>query len=165
MKGIVILAAAALGFGYLIPAAGQPPPAARQQIETSYKRENAALAKENVAGVMVHYAPDFVYKGPRGETYRAPQLQSVLSQMFAAMSGIRNATIITRFVPQGKGARARVKETLNAVFTPPGRAKPGKLVIVDDREDVWARAGNAWVKKSSRSFKQTATLDGKPLQM
>jgi hypothetical protein len=165
MKARRSTAAVVVLLGVAAAAIGQGVQEARVAIEAAYKRENAALAKENVAGVMINYAPDFLYRGPKGETYRAPQLQPVLVQMFASMRGIKNTTRITRFSVFRKEARARVMETLSAAFTPPGRSKAGKLVVVDEREDVWKVTGKGWLKSNSRSFKQKTTLDGKPFQM
>ncbi len=149
----------------LQPVAAQAPHAAsaRKQIETSYRRENAALEKENVAGVLVHYADDYVYNGPEGRVYRTPQLQPVLSEMFRLMSGIRSSTKIVKFTLRGKQAAARVTERVEAVMRDPSSRKTSKVVVVEERDDTWRIVSGAWIKKSSRSLKLTQTVDGKPV--
>ena len=136
---------------------------ARKQIEASYRRENAALAKENIAGVLVHYADDYVYNGPKGRVYRTPQLQPVLSEMFRLMSGIRSTTRTVRFAVRGKQAAARVTERVEAVMRDPSSRKTRKVVVVEERDDIWKLVSGAWIKKSSRSLKLTQTVDGKPV--
>ena len=147
------------------PVAAQVPSAAdaRKQIEANYRRENAALQKEDVAGVLVHYDKNYRYHGPKGRVYRTPELQPVLVEMFRLMSGIRASTKIQRFALRGKEASVRVIERVDAVMKDPSTRKTSKVVVAEDRDDVWKLVNRAWIKKSSRSLKLTQTLDGKPI--
>src|SRR5688572_11484009 len=102
-----------------VTAQSQDAAAARKQIEASYRRENAALAKEDVAGVLVHYDREYIYRGPKGRVYRTPQLQPVLVGMFRLMSGIRGSTKVQRFALRRKEAAVRVTESVNANMKDP----------------------------------------------
>ena len=150
---------------FLLLQAAEPPAvsSARKQIEASYLRENAALAMEDVAGVLVHYDREYVYRGSEGRIYRTPQLQPILVEMFRTMNGIRGSTKVRRFALRGKEAAARVTERLEAIMKVPGSRKPCKLVLVEERDDVWKLAGRSWIKQSGRSLRITQTLDGKAL--
>ena len=147
------------------PAVAQPPNTAdaRKQIEASYRRENAALAKEDVAGVLVHYDKEYIYRGPKGRVYRTPQLQPILVQMFQLMSGIRGSTKVQRFALRGKEAAVRVTERVDAAMKDPSTGKTRRVVVVEERDDVWKLVSRAWIKKSSRSLKLKQILDGKPI--
>ena len=149
----------------LMPSAGaQVTGNAKKQIEASYRRESAALTKENAAGVMVHYARDYQYYGPKGVRYRTPKIQAILSQMFAAMRGIRSTTSILSLQATGKSLKARVRERLQGTFIDKRTKKPSTLVVVEERDDYWRPAGKSWVKWQSKSIKQRETMNGRPVR-
>jgi hypothetical protein len=136
----------------------------KQRIEASYRRESAALTKENAAGVMVHYAREYQYFGPKGVRYRVPQVQAILSQMFSAMRGIRSTTSILSWKATGKTLKTRVRERLEGTFTDKRTKRASKLVVVEERDDYWRPAGKSWVKWRSRSIKQRETMNGRPVR-
>jgi hypothetical protein len=136
--------------------------ALRRKIESSYRAESRALARENAAGVLNYYAKDYVYQGARGEQYRTPQLQAILARMFASMSGIQSTTRILGIARAGTQLRARVREQLEATLQRKS-GKKARLIIKEDRNDYWRPAGGSWVKSRSRSLSQSETLNGQPI--
>ena len=143
-----------------VPVYAQKSGTVRQQIEANYRREGQALARENVAGVLAHYARDYEYRGPQGQRYKMPQLHAVLASMFADMSAIRSTTRILYTAPARGGTKVSVRERLEARLNTKKR-KNVKLVIDELREDFWRPAGSTFVKARSRSISQTESLNGR----
>jgi hypothetical protein len=136
----------------------------RRMIQANYNREAAAFMRKDATGLLANYAPDYVATQKSGKKLTLDDIRPVLPDMFAAMSDIKDARAIKKFVFKDSHAIVTVTDRAESKLKNPKTRKNVRLVMVETRRDVWVKLGANWKIKTSRTLSKKQTVNGKPLR-
>jgi hypothetical protein len=106
---------------------------------------------------------DFVYVPAKGPKLSTTQLLSSMRSQFKAMGKInKSAQKLDKVVL--KGDRAVVTVSSQYAMEVPTAGKKSKLVGSSVSNDTWVNTPKGWRLKEIKTLKETATLDGKPIE-
>ncbi|HZO87155.1 MAG TPA: nuclear transport factor 2 family protein [Chthonomonadaceae bacterium] len=135
---------------------------ARKAIQTAYNQANAAMARKDVNGGLAHFAPDFEAVTRNGKKIMLPQIRQQLQQI-TMMQSIRAKSTIQKFRLKGNQAVVTVKEHADLTGVNPQNKQKLTMSIDSVSEDTWVKSGKGWLQKRSKSLRETAKINGKPI--
>jgi len=150
--------------GLILPLAVQADKTAdaKKAIQAAIDRENAALKKKDLAGLTATLAPGFVQTDNKGRQHTREQTVAMMQQILPIAQKLDAKSTVTKIVLKGDQATATVKEHADITVMNPQTKRTARLVTDSVEEGVWQNTGGKWLRKSSRTLKHQATLDGKP---
>ena len=166
LRRFLLVLPVVLSMGIIVPFAARADaaPQARGAIQAAYDREDAAVRRKDVRGVLVNCAPNFQFitqNGTRGNL--ADARQGLVSQ-FQTPSSFVAKTTIQKFTLQGNKAVVTVQEYQSRTVVPKAKhAHPHKIVTIGIDEDTWVKHGNRWLREMSKMIRQKQTLDGRTI--
>lgn len=137
---------------------------ARKAIQAAYDKENAAIAKKDLAGAFAADAPDFMAGDKQGHQAALRDLKPQMQTVFQNSTSLKATTLIQKFAFKGNQATVttRVHTVIN--LKAPKGGKPSKATVDSVEEDLWAKNMGQWVRRISTVLSQTMTKDGKPFR-
>ena len=161
---LMLPAALALGVSSASAVKADTAAQARQAIQAAYDREDAAVRRKDVQGVLVNCAPNFQFITQSGMRGSLADARQGLANQFQTPSSFAAKTTIQKFTLQGNKAVVTVQETqLRTVVPKAKHAHPHKIVTLSTDEDTWVKHGNRWLRELSKMIHQKQTLDGRPI--
>jgi hypothetical protein len=137
---------------------------ARKAIQAAYDREDAAVSRKDVPGILVNCAPNFQFITQNGMRGSLADARQGLTAQFQTPSSFVAKTTLQKLTLQGNKAVVTVKEyQMRTVVPKAPHVHPHKIVTVSIDEDTWVKHGNRWLREISKNISQKQTLDGKPI--
>jgi|SRR5579871_3355266 len=136
---------------------------ARKAIQASYDHADAAVTKKDVNTAVSNRTSDYTTTGPHGETLTATQEREALTQLMKSLKSIKATTSIQAIKLKGATATVIAKEHADMFLTSPQSPKPAHLIVDDVVQDTWIKTGKGWRINHSKTLKESATQDGKPV--
>lgn len=162
MKHALVLAA-------LFAAAAGPAGAAasvQKTLQADYDARDQAVARHDIRGTLVHYAPTFVGVSRTGQPHGLAEERADFQATFAlpAQPGLTHSTIQKLTIAKsGTEADVSLHRLGSLSLTDPQTHVSRTVVLNGTYQDVWVKHSGVWLLIREQEISATASLNGKPL--
>ncbi len=148
--------------GAVLAAETLPQKAAHKTIAAHYLRYGRAFEIKDLSTIMAMTAPDYTWRGLRGNIQNRAGFEREMRAAFAAAHRVSPASSqIQSFTWQEKEAIVVVKQKIRLVFLKGN--KPQRYQNITLARDVWTQTPQGWQVRQSVTLAQNITLDGRKI--
>jgi ketosteroid isomerase-like protein len=165
----MFLLLAAMAIAVPVAASADDAAAVKKQADANYTKMMSAFMKKDAKGVMSVYADNFEGVGMMGQKVTKAQAEAEMKHHMADTKKINAAKFnITGLKVKGNNATGTVDFHLDCVTVDTQgmmgpKGKTHKLVMDDQSNVTWAKAGGKWlITKEAPTGKTKMMVDGKP---
>ena len=108
------------------------------------------MARKDVAGAEVGFAPDFVGISRTGQRFSLAEHQAGMPQMMAAVKRMKRTTVIQRFAATAKMAQAQTETIMAGTVQDPRTGKTITGATDTITLDVWVKSGGGWLQRQTQ---------------
>lgn len=126
-------------------------------IRGNYAEMDRSLSAKNIDAAMSYFAPDMVNLDPQNKPVSLDKAKAGMQAIFNASQTISVTTTLSSVAVSGSGV------TVNSATRITANNARGVLESNSTSRDYWEQIGGAWKIKRSRTFTQSASINGVPL--